>query len=284
MSIFNCFVDVMSSLHNSLVLLKRQVSLANPYWLVEREAEYEREVEVVRELKESLSSWEELGFYFHDMDSEILTEELRDLRESAIQDGEEALNIIQLLKEGSFKDLCRIRQRGKELAVRLLEYYPRAIHREEALLSKSWWIRKVVKCLLRDDTLDRLSHSTAMGDEASLLKEVLKELLEQLEEQSPRKVSEMCSLLEEVEWGTHFVTTIDVDECDALYDYLMSIFERAEGYDFYTRTWTGHRDQTMDEAQSKLEDLARKARQALIKLLEEWERDHELRGEKGGRR
>lgn len=266
----------MSSLHNSLVLLKKQASFS-PYLEIEREVEYEREIEVVRELKESLSSWGELGLYFEDLDSEILTWELRDLRERAIQDGEEALKIIQLLKEKSSEDFSIIKQRGEKLAVRLLEYYPKVICHNQALLSKSQWRRKVVKHLLKDDLLDSVSNSAAMDDEASLLKEVLKELLEKLEEQTPGKVYEMCSFLEEMEWGTHSVTTIDLNGFNDLYDYLMSIFERAEGYDFYTGTWTGDRRQTMEEAESKWEELAEEARQALIKLLEEWLRHHNSR-------
>lgn len=282
MSIFDCFVGVLSSSHSSLALLKRRVSLS-PDLLIECETEKEQEIEVVRELKESLSSWEGLGLYFQDIDSAMLAGELRNLRENAIRDEKEALRIIQLLEEKSCNKLSKIR-RGEELAVRLLEYYPRVIRRKEALLSKSQWKKKIVQRLLKDDTLERLSLSTALQDETFLLEEVLKELLKKMDKESPGKVWEMCSLLQEVEWGSRSVTTIDIDGCDGLYDFLMSIFERAEGYDFYTKRWTRHRDQTVDQAESTIEELAWKARQTLIKLLEEWERDHRLRGEKGGRR
>ena len=271
----------MSLVHNTLVLSERRASFG-PSLLIEREAEVEREIEVVRELKESLSSWEELGFYFQDMDTEILTEELRELKESAVKDIEEAQDIIQFLEKGSLPDFQRIRRRGEKLASRLLEYYPPVIRRKEALLSKCQQRKTAVERLLREDTLDRLSHSTVMGDEGSLLKEVLRGLVEQLERKEPGKVLEMCSLLEDVEWGTETVTTIGIEGFDSIYDFLMSIFERAEGYDFYAGTWSGRRDQTRYEAESKLEEMAREARLALIKLLEEWEREEIHQGDKSG--
>ena len=271
----------MSSVHNTLILSEKGLSFS-PNLLVERETEREREIEVVRELKESLSSWEELGFYFQDMAAEILEEGLRELKENAAKNVEEAQDIIQFMENGSFSGL-RVRQRGEELAVRLLQYYPQVIRCKEALLSKSQQRRRVVKRLLREDTLDRLSHCTIMGDECSHLNEVLRGLVEQLEEQEPGKVWRLCSLLEDVEWGTQTASTIDIEGFDRLYDFLMSIFERAEGYDFYSGTWTGSRDQTRYEVESKVEEIAREARLALIKLLEEWEREHRHQGERRGR-
>lgn len=263
----------MSLVHNTLVLSEKRFSSSQSL-LVERETERERETEVVRELKESLSSWGGLGFFFQDLDAEVLAEEMRELKESASRDKEEAFDIIRLLDEGSSSDLQRIRQRGKILALRLLEYYPEVIRQKEDLLSKSRWRSDVVSRLLREDTLHRLSRSTNMGDEALLLGEVLRGLVEKLDEEEPGRVQQVCSLLEDVEWGTQTVTTIDIEGFDRLYDFLMSIFERAEGYDFYSGSWTGNRDQTMDEAESKLEELAGTAREALVKLLDEWEREH----------
>ena len=278
-----CFVDFMPLVHNTLVLSERRVSF-NPNLLVERETEVEREIEVVRELKESLSSWDELGFYFQDMDTEIINEELRELKESAVKDCKEAQRIIQLLGKENPSDLQRIRRRGEELAVRLQKYYPQAISRMKVLLSKSQRRRGQVRHLLKEDTLDRLSRSTILGDETSLLNEVLEGLVEQLEKQEPGRALELCSLLEDVEWGTQTASTIDIDGFDSVYDFLVSIFERAEGYDFSTGMWTGSRDQTRYEGESKIGEIAREARLALIGLLEEWKREHRsIEGEQRGR-
>ena len=281
MRIVYCFVDLMSLVHNTFVHSERRVSFS-PGLLVEHETEVEREIEVVRELKESLSSWEELGFYFQDMDTEIISEEIRELRKNAVRDYEEAQHIIRLLEKNTSSDLQRTRGRGEELAVGLLKYYPQVIRRKETLLSKSWRRRRIVKHLLKEDILDRLSRSTVLGDEASLLNEVLNGLVEQLEIEEPGRAWKLCSLLEDVEWGTQTASTIDIEGFDRIYDFLMSIFERAEGYDFYSGTWTGSRDQTNYEAETRLEEIGREARLALIGILEEWEREHSLRGEQDG--
>ena len=268
----------MSLGHNTLVLSNTRFSLGFNL-LVEHETEVEHEIEVVRELKDNLSSWEELGFYFQDMDTEILKEELRDLKDNAAKDIDKARNIILLFGNEKLSNLQTIKLKAEKLATRLLRYYPRVIRQKESLLSKAYQRRRLVKQLLSEDTFDRLSRSTVFGDEGFLLNEVLKELVEQLDEQQAGNVWKLCTLLEEVEWGTQTASTINIEGFDRVYDFLMSIFERATGYDFYKGSWTGDRGQVSYESESMVEEIARKARLALMELLDEWERENESNGE-----